>query len=224
MIVALVWGTVLPVTAQNAGRLTVIGQGSVQSTPDMATISLGVTTEARTAAAALASNSSDTAEILKVISNSGIAERDVQTSGLNLSPVWNNRTSNSNSRPAIVGYAVSNQITIRVRDLTVLGQVLDAVVKSGATNFRGLSFGLQDTVPAMDGARTAAVQDAARKARLYAAAASVDLGKILEIREAGASSPRPEMLREMAMSEAVPIAAGEISITASVTIVYELVD
>ena len=211
-----------PAWAQDSGRLTVVGHGSFEAAPDMATITMGVTAEARTAAAALASNSADTAKVLAVIKSAGVAPRDVQTSGLSLSPLWNNRSSGSNKRPAIVGYSVSNQVTVRVRALADLGRLLDAVVSDGATQFHGLSFGLQDPVPAADNARTAAVHDAARKAQLYADAAGVSLGHILEISETGGRAPQPMQMREMAMADAVPIAQGEVSIGVTVTIIYEI--
>lgn len=213
---------VLPLAAQDAGRLTIVGHGSVESVPDMATISLGVTNEARTAAAALAANSATTGRMLQEIAQAGIEPRDMQTSGLSLSPRWSNRSGNSNARPTIVGYSVSNQVTIRVRDLDRLGGILDAVVQSGTNQFHGLSFGLQDPVPATDLAREAAVKDAIRKAQLYAAAAGVELGAMLELSEVGISSPRPVMVREMALSADVPIAQGEVSLSASVTVVFEI--
>ena len=104
-----------------------------------------------------------------------------------------------------------------------MGTILDAVVNSGANGFNGLQFGLQDPVPAQDSARVAAVADAKRKAELYAKAAGISLGPIHMLSEAGSHSPQPVMLREMAMSDAVPIAQGEVSMRASVTIVYEII-
>ncbi|MEE9429127.1 MAG: SIMPL domain-containing protein, partial [Paracoccaceae bacterium] len=178
--------------------------------------------QARTATAALAENSKNSAVMLAVIEELGVAPRDMQTSGLSLSALWNNRSSGSNERPDIVGYSANSQVTIRVRDLNNLGSILDSVVKSGANGFNGLQFGLQDPVPAQDNARAAAVADAKRKAELYAKAAGISLGPIHTLSEAGSSSPQPVMLREMAMSDAVPIAQGEVSMRASVTIVYEI--
>ncbi len=219
---AAIWLMVMPLAAQEAGRLKVVGHGSVDTVPDMATISLGVTNEARTAGAALAANSAATGQMLQEIAQAGIEPRDMQTSGLSLSPRWSNRSSNNNARPAIVGFSASNQVTIRVRDIDRLGGILDAVVQNGANQFHGLSFGLQDPVPTTDLAREAAVKDAIRKARLYAAAAGLELGAILELSEAGVSSPRPVMVREMALSADVPIAQGEVSLGASVTIIFQI--
>ena len=222
LVTGLILATAIPGYAQVTGQLTVVGQGSYSATPDMATITLGVTAEARTAEAALSENSADTAKVLGLIARENIAPKDIQTSGLSLSPLWNNRNSNDNSRPSIIGYSVSNRITIRVRDLERLGFVLDAVVSAGATQFNGLRFGLQDPVPATDKARRLAVGDAKRKASLYADAAEISLGQIVQISEAGGGGSGPAVLREMAVSSAVPIAQGEVAVTASVTIVYEI--
>ncbi len=221
-ILTTLWVTISPLQAQDAGRLTVIGQGSVQAVPDMATITMGVSAQARTAAAALASNSADTAKMLAVIGDAGVAAKDVQTSGLSMFPVWNNRNSGENNSPAVVGYTVNNQVTIRVRDLDRLGAIMDAVVSAGANQFNGLSFGLQDPVPAADIARENAVEDAARKARLYADSAGVELGQILELRETNTGFSGPVVMREMAVMGSVPIAQGEVSTGATVTIVYEI--
>jgi len=212
-----------PLAAQEAGRLTVQGQGAVDLAPDMATISLGVTSEAASGAAALAENSAITAKILAVVEKAGILPRDMQTNGLSLSPLWNNRRSGSKSRPEIVGFVASNRVQVRVRDLDSLGGILDAVVGAGANQFNGLNFGLQDPVPAADNARDAAIKDAMRKAGLYAASAGIFLGPIISIDENNTMSPgEPVMMLEAMQSGAVPIAQGEVSMRARVTIVFEI--
>lgn len=217
-LLATVFGPVL------AGQITVTGQGRVEAIPDMATITLGVTSEARTAAKALAENSAATAAVLAQVADAGVAPRDIQTSGLSLSPRWNSRASSGTTQPQIVGYSASNQVTVRVRALDRLGTILDQVVQSGANNFHGLSFGLQNPVPSTDVARQRAVADAARKAALYAEAAGVALGPIVEISEAGGVVAAPFMAREMAMSDAVPIAQGEVSVAALVKMVFEIAE
>jgi len=135
LLLTIIWLGATPLWAQEPGRLTVIGTGSVESVPDMATITMGVTAQARTAAAALADNSAATAKMLKAIEAQGIEARDMQTSGLSLSPLWDNRSGN-NGVPDITGYVAYNQVTVRVRDLKALGATLDAVVKSGGNQFR----------------------------------------------------------------------------------------
>lgn len=203
------------------GRLTVIGEGQVDSAPDTATITLGVTNEARTAGAAMDATSAAVTAILEQLTADGLAPRDMQTRDLSLQPVWSNRASSSSGPPKIEGFQASNTVVIRVRALDALGGILDRTIESGANTFQGLSFGLQDPGPVLDEARRAAVAEALRKAELYAQAAGLTLGPILELNEAGGSS-QPMPMARMAMAELVPIAQGEVTTGASVTIVFEI--
>jgi len=210
-----------PLLAQEGGRLTVSGQGSHGVAPDMAILHMGVTNEARTAAEALRANSQASARLLSELRKAGVEGRDIQTSGLSLSPIWDSR-SNSSAARRIVGYMVSNQVTVRVRGIEHLGEVLDNVVSAGANQFNGLSFALQDPDSAQDLAREEAVADAMHKAGILASAAGVTLGDIVSMSEQGAGPPVAFAAREMAMSDAVPIAPGEVNYTASVTMVFEI--
>jgi len=224
IISALVVSTTLAITLPDPvfaeGRLTVTGEGAVSMVPDIATVTVGVTTQAADAAGALDQNSAATQAVLDQITAFGIAPRDAQTSGLSLSPLWNNGA--SETAPRITGYQANNQITIRIRDLSKLGLVLDDVVSSGANTFNGLSFGLSDPKPAADDARKAAVAEARARAALLAEAAGLTLGPILELYESGGAIPGPRPMADMARMSAVPIAEGEVSVNASVTIVYEI--
>ena len=224
VVVAMLWAGGAWAQEIAGGRLSVTGTGQVDSQPDMAVISMGATAEARTAAKALDATSVATAEMLALLGQAGIAPRDMQTSTLSLSPLWDNsRSSSSGDRPRITGYQASNTVTVRVRKLDDLGAILDAVVESGANSFQGLTFGLQDPAPAQDAARLAAVAEAMRKAALYADAAGLTLGPVLELSEAGDTSPRPvEFARMAAMSDAVPVAQGEVSIRAQVSMVFAI--
>lgn len=213
----------LPVFADSAGKITVTGEGRITTVPDMATINLGVSTQARTSAEALTANSKALKQVLSEIQGAGIAERDIQTSGLSLSPVWSKNSSSSGGARNIVGFAVGNQVTIRIRKLDTVGSILDLVVKNGANQFHGLVFGVQEPGPAEDEARRLAVEEAMRKADLMAGAAGVELGAILQMNEYGSPGVRPMMARaDMMMSDSMPIAGGEVSIGASVTMVYEI--
>jgi uncharacterized protein YggE len=216
-----------PALAESPDRLiTVTGEGRAEAVPDMATVSLGVTSEARTAAEALARNSAAMTQVLGQIAAAGIAPRDVQTSGLSLSPRWDNARS-TGGPPRIVGYVVSNRVSVRVRELDGLGGLLDRLTSEGANSFGGVSFGLSEPGPIEDAARQAAVADARRKAELFAKAAGVTLGPLLSLQEAGGVSPPMPMERmEMAMTAdiAVPVAAGEVSLLAQVTLVYAIAD
>jgi uncharacterized protein YggE len=119
-----------------------------------------------------------------------------------------------------------NQLTVRVRDLEALGGVLDRSIQDGANTFNGLSFGLADPVPALNEARKRAVADAMARAKLLSGAAGVTLGSVVSITEGGGMGGPVPMFRMAAAdaASAIPVAAGEISTTASVTMVFELVN
>ncbi|MCE6950380.1 SIMPL domain-containing protein [Cereibacter sphaeroides] len=215
-------GLVLPAAAMaEAPRITVTGEGTVAARPDMATISLGVTSEAATAAEAMARNTENLGRVLDRLRGAGIEDRDLQTSGLSLNPNWTQ--SEDGAAPRITGYIASNMLTVRVRALDRLGAVLDQAVQDGANTLNGVSFGLADPEPALDEARKRAVARAQARARLLTEAAGVTLGPLVEISEGGGAFPPPmPMYREAAMAAPVPMAEGEIETSAQVTLVYEL--
>ncbi|MGP3695975.1 SIMPL domain-containing protein [Rhodobacter sp. NSM] len=202
-------------------RLTVTGEGTVAGRPDMATITLGVTSQGATAAEAMSANGENLARVLERLKTAGIEDRDLQTSGLSLNPNWTQNP--DGAAPQIDGYVASNMLTVRVRTLDRLGAVLDQAVQDGANTLHGVGFGLSDPEPAMDEARKRAVAKAQARARLLTEAAGVTLGPIMEIREGGdAGQPPMPMYREAAMAAPVPVAEGEIETAAQVTLVYEL--
>lgn len=206
-----------------AGDITVTGRGEVAASPDMATIRLGVTEQADDARAAMQATSEAVAEILDRLTGLGIAPNDVQTRRLTVSPVWSGYNDRKDRK--ITGYVASNTISARVRDLTELGDVLDQLLAAGANDFDGLQFSMQDPDPLIDEARKAAVADAMDKAALYAQAAGVTLGTVQSISEQG-SSPRPVMreMASMARDASVPIAEGEVTMQAAITMVFSIAD
>jgi uncharacterized protein len=217
----------LPAFAETApATISVTGEGKVEIAPDMATLNLGVTTEADTAAAALKANSDGIAGALSRLKDAGIAERDLQTSGLTLNPRYDYGSSGGEAK--ITGYVASNMVTVRVRDLAVLGQTLDAVVTDGANTLGGLSFGLQEPDSTMDEARRRAVADATHKATLYAEAAGVKLGRIMSIADQGNyGGPQPMMMAEARFAKdagSVPVASGELTVGATVAVTYEIAE
>ena len=206
---------------QAPATITVSGEGSVEGAPDMAVVSLGVTTQSDTATDAMAANSAALAVVLERLKAAGVAERDLQTSNLSLNPNWTGY--DNGSQPTISGYTAINQLTIRVRAIDTLGTVLDAAITDGANTLNGLSFGLSQPRPAMDAARKAAVADARAKADLLVEAAGATLGRIVSITEGGGySQPAPMFKAEMASDRAVVVEGGEVSTTATVTVVFEI--
>ncbi len=218
---ALVLPIAAPALADNV--ITVTGEGTVQVTPDMATISLGVTTDGASAAEAMAANSKALQAVIDRLKSAGIEDRDLQTSNLSLNPNWVGYE--AGQTPKIAGYVASNMLSVRVRALDTLGTVLDASITDGANTLNGITFDLAAPRPAQDEARKAAVADAKARAELLTTAAGVKLGKITAISEsAGYGAPMPMFRDEAKAAAPVPVASGQIGMTASVTVTYEIVE
>jgi len=149
-----------------------------------------------------------------------VGRRNIQTSNFNVSPVYSNPA--PGAQPRLTGYRVSNDVHVILEDITRVGATLDALVAAGANQMNGLNFSIKEPAPLLAKARADAVADAKLRAQQYAAAAGVTLGPIQSISEGGAEPPRP-MYRMAAMAAApTPIAAGEESVNASVSIVWEI--
>lgn len=199
--------------------LTVQGQGQVAQAPDIAVLTGGVIATAGTAADAMAQMSGQMADVLTLVRDTGVAARDVQTSALSLYPRYAERR--GDSEPQITGFEARSDLTITVRDLDQLGALLDQMVGQGANTLNGLSFALSDPKAAQQDARRAAVADARARAEVLAEAAGVALGPLLSLTEGGTSGPRPMMAARM-MEDAASIAEGEVSLSATVTMVYRI--
>ena len=203
-----------------ASTVTVAGVGTVTAAPDMAEVTTGVVTQAPTAAQALAANSQAMERLLQALAALDIAARDIQTTSISVSPL--RRQGRDGQPPEITGYEVTNQVRVKVRELARLGRVLDQQVGQGANVIYGIHFGVQEPTPLRDEARRRAMAEARRKAELYAAAASMRVGRVVAVQEAGAATPRAELAPRVAMSAAVPVAPGEQEIQASVTVTFTL--
>ena len=202
--------------------ISVSGAGEAAGVPDMATVQIGVTHEDPVAAQAISRASAGAAAVLMRLTDAGLNARDVQTSTVSLNPVWS-QNRNSNDPAQITGFVATISVTARVRALESLGTVLDAVVSDGANQLGNIHFGFQDPDPLIEEARRLAVADAAAKAALYADAAGVTLGALRSLSERG-GAPRPEGIAMMARDAAVPIAPGELSLTAQVFLVYDIAE
>jgi uncharacterized protein YggE len=204
---------------ENAAFISVIGTGTVEAPPDIATLMIGVTAEGATAAEALAKNSAAVDAVITRLTATGIESRDLQTSNLSLNPNW---TGYDGGQPSISGYVAYNTLTVRVRRLDSLGAVLDAAVTVGANTLNGLTFGLADPAPVLDEARKAAVADARARAELLAEAAGMTLGRLTAIRDAAASVDPVPMFRAEVEATPLPVEGGALGLSASVTLEYEL--
>jgi len=205
--------------------MTVSGQGEVKAAPDEAVLSAGVVTQARSAAAALAANSRAMNGVFDALKRIGITDKSVQTSDFSVTAQYQT-DQHGNTTQKIIGYQVSNNVTVVVDDLGKLGSAIDALVTSGANSMGDIAFTFRDPKQLLTEARAEAVKDALQRANTYASAAGVMLGPITSIGENGDVTPRPMMRKLMTMSAAndlaTPVAAGEDSITACVSITFEI--
>jgi uncharacterized protein YggE len=191
----------------------------------MAMITLGVVTDGKTAAEAMAANAQRMNAVVASLKKAGIAEKDIQTSNLNLNPQYRYE---QNEPPVLVGYQASNQVTIRVLDLKKLGAAVDATVSAGANQVQGISFGLLDPTAAENAAREAAVKALAAKAELYAKATGYRVARLVSLSEGGGYVPRPPMpMAEMAAvrgfaKDATPVQGGELTVRIDISGLYEV--
>jgi len=209
----------------SARLLSVSGQGEVRAAPNQAVLSAGVVTNAKTAAAALAANTRAMNAVFATLKAAGVADKDMQTADFSVQPQYASTNSSSSGQQRIIGYQVTNNVSVTVEDLNRLGATLDALVSSGANSIGDVGLAIRDPKPLLAQARAAAVADAIAKAQVLAKAAGVALGPITSISESGYESPRPmnKMMAMRAMPDiAVPVAAGEQSVTAGVTITWEI--
>jgi uncharacterized protein len=224
-------GFVAPVFAAETERreatIMVSGEGEAAIAPDMAVISLAVMRDAETAGEALSANSAAMAEVLADLKAQGIADKDLQTTDFSIQPKYKQetRTDGTYEAPVIVGYTVSNGLTVRVRDLAKLGEVIDRSVKLGVNQGGGISFTNDDPEAAVEAARKQAVEKAAAKAKMLTEAAGVKLGRVVEISE-NFARPMPQVYAAAPMAkmadESVPIASGENLYTVTVNITYAI--
>lgn len=220
----------LPLTPARAeegpGLLTLSGRGVVSAAPDVATIILGVVTEAKTAAEALTQNTARLARVFEALDMLEVAEKDRQTSGLSVQPRWVYPERTENEAPRIVGYTVSNTVTVRLDQMDQVGAAIDTLIRDGANQFQSLSFGVRDPSALREQALRAAIAAARVKADVFAEGLGVALGPVQAVSEEWANNaPAPMMRLEMAMasdSAPVPVASGEVSYEATVTVVWQL--
>lgn len=205
-------------------RLDVVAEGEVRRKPDIAEISAGVTTQSATAGEAMRENSQRMAAVVAAIKKAGVADRDIKTASINLSPQYRYA---DNQPPQLVGYRASNQVQVRFRDIARAGGILDALVAQGANQINGPNFTLDDPEAALDEARTAAIAKARQRANLYASAAGLKVKRILAISEGnqGAQPPYPMPVMRMAAAEKAAdtaIEPGENRVAVSVNVIFEL--
>ncbi|HYC18594.1 MAG TPA: SIMPL domain-containing protein [Pseudolabrys sp.] len=197
--------------------VTVTGEATVAIAPDAAVIRIGVNSQDKTAREASEANAKQMTTVLATLKDIGIADRDIQTSRLSLQPQYD---PNKSGTPRLTGFQATNQVTVRIRDIDKLPALLDRAIAAGANEMSGIEFVVSEQSKLLDRARDDAIADARRKAELFAQAAGSKIGHVLAITEEGSvATPRP---MQTMRAGAVPIAPGEQTLRAAVTVSYEL--
>lgn len=220
--------TTTPVVADSMFRATTLNlsaYGESTVAPDKATINLGVTTDAPTAAQAIRDNAEKMSRVIESLKRAGLSDREIQTSNLSLSPQY---VYQENLPPRLTGYQASNQVIITVRELNRLGQVVDATVNAGATNVGGITFGIEDSTDAENQARLQAVENLRAKADLYAKAMGYRVARLVTLNEGSSYAPPPPppmpvmMRAEAAKFDSTPVSPGELKARVDISATYEL--
>ena len=217
--------TVPAVVASDATLLNVSAQAEARRVPDVATLSAGVVTQAADGNAAMRDNAVQMDKVMAAIKAAGIAERDIQTSGINLSPQYRYA---ENEPPKITGYQANNTVSLKVRDISKLGKVLDSLAAQGANQINGPSFEIDQPEPVYDEARLAALKKSQARAETYAKALGLRVRRIVSISEGSQGGFRPMPMMAMAAGRAnkmemdTAVSPGETAISVNLDVVFEL--
>ena len=202
-------------------RIIVTGSGSVTVPPDYAEIASGVTTQAKTAKEASDANTKVIAALNAALKSDGIAAGDIQTLRFSVSPVYG--PPQQNAPPKLVGFSVSNELGIKVRQIGKVGEILDSLIQAGATDSGSVQFMHSNVSQSLDQARQAAMADARRKAAVYAQSAGLKLGVVAWVTEVPAYAPPMLMAgRAYAAAAPVPISAGTDTLNVEITAGFEV--
>jgi uncharacterized protein YggE len=199
--------------------ISVTGEATVSVAPDQAQIDGGVTSDARTAREASDANNAAMGKVLLALKGAGIEEKDYQTSRLSLQPQFATPSKASERAQGILSFRASNRVTVKIRDVTKVANVIDVLVSAGANEIGGIHFTVTQASKVLDEAREKAIADARRKAEIYAKAAGVTLGEPISISEEGTPVPLYRGKMAAPMAAGAPVAQGEetLSVTVSVS-------
>jgi uncharacterized protein YggE len=194
--------------------IVVSGQGSVTTTPDRAQVSFGVSTDAKTASAALHANSADMTRVIAALKGQGIAAADIRTELVSLSPRY------SANGDAVVGYTAANSVSVTLRNLGKIGPVIDAAVDAGANQVSGPDLVRSDAAALYRTALRAAITNAKGKAQTIAAASGLHLRRITDVTE-DSQAPVPLPLTGD-KAAATPVETGSSVVEATVTVTFSV--
>jgi uncharacterized protein YggE len=206
--------------SERQANIIVIGEGSISAAPDYAQITAGVITRGKTAREATDANSKLMSAVTAALLDAAIAQKDIQTTRFSVQPVYT--TQGSNTEQKLSGFSASNQVTVTIRQIDKVGDIVDRMVAAGVTNVGSLVFRHSDTSKLLDQARESAVADARRKADLYARASGVTLGRVVWITEDSTYAPRVPVMGLEAKAFATPIATGEDRLQVQITVGFEI--
>jgi uncharacterized protein YggE len=202
-------------------QMRVVGYATITAAPDIATSQLGVQTFATEVEPAVAENNRKTQAIIDALIREGIAEKDIQTSQFSIYP---QRNYEDNKPEEIIGYQVNNTLSVVMRDLEAVGEVLQSAIDAGTNNISGVTFSLDDPEPLRKDARIQAIKDARDRAESMAEAAGIKLGDVISLNEL--TYPGPITVRadydKAAAEAAVPIQPGELELTVQIELVFEI--
>lgn len=199
--------------------ISVTGEATVSVAPDLAQIDGGVTSDAKTAREASEANNAAMSKVLLALKGAGLDEKDYQTSRLSLQPQFAANNKPSERASGIISFRASNRVTVKIRDVTKVANMIDVLVGAGANEIGGINFTVTQASKHLDEAREKAIADARRKAAIYAKAAGVTLGEPISISEEGAPTPvfRGKMAAPMAAGAQVAPGEETLSVTVSVS-------
>jgi hypothetical protein len=228
LLVALVLGACSPTIQADAAppvrTLSVNGTGRAFPTPDIAYIYIGVHTEEETAAEAVETNNAQTQQVISALRDAGVAANDIRTTNFS---IWPNQQYSPEGQPTSTRYVVDNSVFVTVRELDSLGDLLDSAIGAGANSINSIQFDVSDKDEALAEAREEAVRDAQEQAQQLAEAAGMSLGEVQSISFYD-SAPVPFMDSfgkgggGVAVESAVPIQPGQLTLTVTVSISYEI--
>jgi hypothetical protein len=205
--------------------LEISATAEAKAVPDIATVSAGVTTQTTSPNKGLQENTAKMETVFKALKAAGVADKDIQTSNVSVEPRYA-EDNNSNKAPRIISYEVNNTVSITIRDIKNIGNVLDALIAQGANQLNGPEFSVEDRSAALDQARKTALEKAQKSAAVYSAAAGLKIKRIISISELQCCEmPRPHpMMRAMAMNAAAetPVAPGQVATDITIDVTYEL--
>lgn len=230
LVLAAVSGTALAAPASQQGgylptnSITVSGSGQATGTPDVAYVNLGVDTVNASISEAVAQANATMQALIAALQEVGVAAEDIQTISYNVYPEdrFDPQTGSSTGERV---YRVNNMLTVTVRDIAKVSDVMQAGLNAGATSINGLSFGIDDTSALEQDARVKAIEDARQRAQNLADALGVTLGAPIIVNEAlgGGGYPMYDMAQAVGMGGAGPqITPGQLNVNVSVTVTFAI--